>query len=256
MDESEFPDQAPQANMRLHPGERIDKRASAISLGSSPGNNNTSFMNGPRPGSGRNSPQNSPAANRMNAPVNRSEDIQMYNFNTSSESLADNERMRNSTMMSGQTMFADGMSNSGMLGGQSMFAGDGMRDSVMIGGQNVFPDGMRESVLMSGQTFGDIDGPDPRKSFAEFSQNELRTNLGKTKLIMNMLSEMWIIHTIAILGSTYYLTFYGWSGGYSDDEIWNYSCWWKIGITTLVILRLDFTTSIYYHLFFFFGSSI
>ncbi|RKO85055.1 hypothetical protein BDK51DRAFT_51170, partial [Blyttiomyces helicus] len=56
----------------------------------------------------------------------------------------------------------------------------------------------------------------------------IRTNLGNTKFLMALLSEMWVVHLVVILGGTYGLTFYM-PQGYNDVDLWNYSCWWKLG---------------------------
>lgn len=56
----------------------------------------------------------------------------------------------------------------------------------------------------------------------------VRTNLGNTKVVMNLLSEMWIFHLAFILGFTYFMTFYI-DQGYTDTELWNNSCYWKLG---------------------------
>lgn len=55
-----------------------------------------------------------------------------------------------------------------------------------------------------------------------------RTNLGNTKLVMGLLADMWIIHLIVILGGTYCMTFIA-PQDYTDFELWNVGCWWKIG---------------------------
>ncbi|KAJ3287082.1 hypothetical protein HK104_008768 [Borealophlyctis nickersoniae] len=65
-------------------------------------------------------------------------------------------------------------------------------------------------------------------SYAFTSDNEQRTNLGNTKFVMGLLSEMWIVHALVILGGTFCLTFLM-PQGYTDDELWNVSCAWKIG---------------------------
>ncbi|KAJ3297131.1 hypothetical protein HK104_000845 [Borealophlyctis nickersoniae] len=58
--------------------------------------------------------------------------------------------------------------------------------------------------------------------------NTPKTNTGKTKLIMALLAEMWIIHIIVIVGGTFLWSFFV-PQFYVDDQIWNYTCWWKIG---------------------------
>jgi hypothetical protein len=47
------------------------------------------------------------------------------------------------------------------------------------------------------------------------------------KVVMALLSEMWIINLIAILGGTYAMAFHL-PQYYSDDEVWNIACWWKL----------------------------
>jgi hypothetical protein len=235
-----------QPQMQIQIDDQNRNQNSIMSAGTSPVNNRTSGYNGTSPVNGRNSPVNgrssplnSPVANRglpMKSPPLR---MESYNYNTSAESLYDKARMRDSTMMGGESVFPDGL-----------------RGSVMMSDQAVFPDGLRESVMMSGQApFADSDGPDPRKSFAEMTKTDTRTNLGNTKLVMNLLSEMWLLHIIVILGCTYAMTFV-YQQGYTDEEMWNYTCWWKLGILTIIIIRLDFPPSIYSHLFHFFDSSL
>ncbi|RKO89675.1 glycosyl transferase family group 2-domain-containing protein [Blyttiomyces helicus] len=68
-------------------------------------------------------------------------------------------------------------------------------------------------------------------SYALLEDSAVRTNLGNTKFIMALLSEMWIFHMCFILGFNYCLTFlmpvaYT---GYTDDVMWNWSCYWKMG---------------------------
>ncbi|RKO88787.1 glycosyl transferase family group 2-domain-containing protein [Blyttiomyces helicus] len=58
--------------------------------------------------------------------------------------------------------------------------------------------------------------------------DETRTNLGNTSFLMAILSEMWLMHLVVIIGGTFGLTFYM-PQGYNDVELWNYSCWWKLG---------------------------
>lgn len=45
---------------------------------------------------------------------------------------------------------------------------------------------------------------------------------------MNMLSEMWFIHISIILGGVYFMT-YVLEQGYTDEHLWTYSTWFKIG---------------------------
>lgn len=44
---------------------------------------------------------------------------------------------------------------------------------------------------------------------------------------MALLSEMWIINLIIISGGTFLMVFYL-PQGYVDDELWNFTCWWKL----------------------------
>lgn len=48
----------------------------------------------------------------------------------------------------------------------------------------------------------------PLKSFASTDDKGVRTNLGNTKLIMALLSEMWIVNLIFIMGCTFIGVFY------------------------------------------------
>lgn len=64
-------------------------------------------------------------------------------------------------------------------------------------------------------------------SYADDS-NSVRTNTGNTRVLMAMLSEMWIVNAIVILGCTYVLNFVI-PQGYSDTVMWNSSCYWKLG---------------------------
>ncbi|TPX43994.1 hypothetical protein SeLEV6574_g04776 [Synchytrium endobioticum] len=50
---------------------------------------------------------------------------------------------------------------------------------------------------------------------------------GKTKLVMTVLSEMWLVHILCIFGGTYVMTFVL-PQSYTDTELWNVSCWWKL----------------------------
>ncbi|TPX30744.1 hypothetical protein SmJEL517_g05760 [Synchytrium microbalum] len=50
---------------------------------------------------------------------------------------------------------------------------------------------------------------------------------GNTKLVMSVLSEMWLVHILFIFGGTYLMTFQL-PQSYTDSELWNVSCWWKI----------------------------
>ncbi|KAJ3208505.1 hypothetical protein HDU67_006697 [Dinochytrium kinnereticum] len=59
---------------------------------------------------------------------------------------------------------------------------------------------------------------------------QVRTNLGNTKAVMLLLSEMWIFNLIFLLGGTFLMTFYlGQLQGYTDVQLWNIACYWKIG---------------------------
>eukprot|EP00842_Homolaphlyctis_polyrhiza_P006716 jgi/Hompol1/7045/HPOL_001643-RA len=64
-------------------------------------------------------------------------------------------------------------------------------------------------------------------SVALSSPSGVRTNTGNTKVVMAILSEMWIVHIIVILGGTFGMTFYT-PQYYLDDELWNYGCFWKL----------------------------
>lgn len=47
---------------------------------------------------------------------------------------------------------------------------------------------------------------------------------------MTLLSEMWLLNLVVLAGGTYCMTFLlpvSWSN-YSDTELWNVSCWWKL----------------------------
>ncbi|ORY24441.1 hypothetical protein BCR33DRAFT_860310 [Rhizoclosmatium globosum] len=47
---------------------------------------------------------------------------------------------------------------------------------------------------------------------------------------MALLSEMWIINLIFLMGAIYMMTFYlGKLQSYDDYELWNVACYWKIG---------------------------
>jgi len=57
-----------------------------------------------------------------------------------------------------------------------------------------------------------------------------RTNLGNTSFVMSILSELWILNLCVITGAIYSLNFLlpiTWTN-YTDSEIWNVSCWWKL----------------------------
>jgi hypothetical protein len=66
------------------------------------------------------------------------------------------------------------------------------------------------------------------QSFALKNLNEKRTNLGNTRWVFHYLSEAWIVHISFILGLNYILTFVV-PQGYIDDELWNISCFIRIG---------------------------
>ncbi|KAJ3053400.1 hypothetical protein HK097_004376 [Rhizophlyctis rosea] len=68
----------------------------------------------------------------------------------------------------------------------------------------------------------------PAGSYALMDESNKRTNLGNTKLLMTLLSEMWIVHMAFILGGTFCMTFLL-PQGYTDHELWNFTCYWKIG---------------------------
>jgi hypothetical protein len=55
-----------------------------------------------------------------------------------------------------------------------------------------------------------------------------RTNLGNTNLVFHILAEAWWFHTACILSFTYILTFVV-PQGYNDTEMWNHTCWLKLG---------------------------
>ncbi|KAL2915914.1 hypothetical protein HK105_204618 [Polyrhizophydium stewartii] len=55
-----------------------------------------------------------------------------------------------------------------------------------------------------------------------------RTNTGNTRVVMDLLSELWIVHIVVILAGTYGMTFYL-PQYYVDDQMWNYGCYWKLG---------------------------
>jgi hypothetical protein len=90
----------------------------------------------------------------------------------------------------------------------------------------------------------------PERSYALQDDKGVRTNLGNTSFVMALLSEMWIINVVAICGGVYAMTFLtpDWFNGYTDSELWNPSCYWKLG-TGFFDRSLDFTTSIHTDLF-------
>ena len=76
----------------------------------------------------------------------------------------------------------------------------------------------------------------PDRSYALLEDKGVRTNLGNTSFVMAILSEMWILNLIVLCGGTYCMTFLLPTSytGYVDDELWNFSCWWKIGNFSLI----------------------
>ena len=65
-------------------------------------------------------------------------------------------------------------------------------------------------------------------SYALVDEDGVRTNKGKTAMIMALLSEMWIIHIIILIGGIFLWSFFV-PQFYVDDQLWNYTCWWKLG---------------------------
>lgn len=45
---------------------------------------------------------------------------------------------------------------------------------------------------------------------------------------MTILSEMWLLHMVFILGGVYFMTFYL-DQNYTDEHLWTHSTWFKIG---------------------------
>lgn len=73
------------------------------------------------------------------------------------------------------------------------------------------------------------DGNIPASSYALADQDKgHRTNIGNTKYIMALLSEMWLFNLFFILGGTFLMTFYL-PQFYIDYEMWNTGCYWKLG---------------------------
>jgi hypothetical protein len=84
--------------------------------------------------------------------------------------------------------------------------------------------------VSSGSTDEDVTPNVPGRSYA-YADNKERTNLGNTAVVMALLSEMWILNLIVLLGGVYLWNFqlplaYT---GYTDSVIWNVSCYWKLG---------------------------
>ncbi|KAJ3125513.1 hypothetical protein HK098_000200 [Nowakowskiella sp. JEL0407] len=70
----------------------------------------------------------------------------------------------------------------------------------------------------------------PSRSYALDGEDDKskRTNRGNTKALMALIAEMWIFHIAIILGSTYWMVFYNPINFYTDTELWNASCYWKL----------------------------
>ncbi|KAJ3135984.1 hypothetical protein HK101_004053 [Irineochytrium annulatum] len=81
----------------------------------------------------------------------------------------------------------------------------------------------------------------PALSYALIDDGKVtpRTNLGNTKVVMALLSEMWVFNLFFILGGTFFATFYlGKIQGYDDIVLWDVACYWKMG----AFCRLNFIT--------------
>ena len=63
----------------------------------------------------------------------------------------------------------------------------------------------------------------------------IRTNKGNTQFIMALLSEMWLFNIFFILGGTFLMTFYL-PQFYIDYEIWNVTCYWKLGMVFFIFI--------------------
>lgn len=63
----------------------------------------------------------------------------------------------------------------------------------------------------------------------DYGSHASKTNIGNTKVVMALLSEMWIVHIAFILGGTYLMTFVL-PQNYLDDVLWNRGCYWKLGM--------------------------
>ncbi|KAJ3102542.1 hypothetical protein HK100_004345, partial [Physocladia obscura] len=71
----------------------------------------------------------------------------------------------------------------------------------------------------------------PNISYALENESDVRTNLGHTRLVMALLSEMWIVNLAFILTGTWLKSFYlGNIQQYDDYYLWNTSCYWKLGL--------------------------
>ncbi|KAJ3193572.1 hypothetical protein HDU82_002773, partial [Entophlyctis luteolus] len=71
----------------------------------------------------------------------------------------------------------------------------------------------------------------PATSYALMNPSSERTNLGHTKLVMSLLSEMWIVNLAFIIGGTWLKSFYlGDLQQYDDYNLWGISCYWKLGL--------------------------
>jgi hypothetical protein len=71
----------------------------------------------------------------------------------------------------------------------------------------------------------------PSRSYALDGEddNSKRTNRGNTRALMALIAEMWIFHLFIILGATFLMTFhFPQMNNYTDEELWNFSCYWKI----------------------------
>jgi hypothetical protein len=73
----------------------------------------------------------------------------------------------------------------------------------------------------------------PVRSYALLDDKGERTNKGNTAFVMGLLSEMWLLNLICLAGGTYAMTFLLPRSftNYSDSELWNMSCYWKLGIS-------------------------
>ncbi|TPX73869.1 hypothetical protein CcCBS67573_g04863 [Chytriomyces confervae] len=75
-------------------------------------------------------------------------------------------------------------------------------------------------------------------SYALNDHSSERTNLGNTGIVMALLSELWIVNLFFILGGTWIKAFYlGKLQEYDDYNLWNTSCYWKMGL----LLPLPYT---------------